>query len=52
MKAQQKKEAKMVTVSEEALLSLVAHKLKGRVLFPKKLEEAKAHLKNAKISFS
>ena len=40
---------KLVKVSEHGLLSLVASKLKDRVLFPKKLEEAKKYLKEAKF---
>jgi hypothetical protein len=39
----------MVTVTESELLSLVAEKLKGRVLFPKKVEEAKQFI-NSVIS--
>ncbi len=40
----------MVKVPESSLLSLVADKLKGRVLFPEKLESAKKHLSQITIS--
>lgn len=36
----------MVTVTESGLLSLVADKLKDRVLFPEKVEEAKQFISN------
>ncbi len=38
------------TVSESALLSLVASKLKGRNLFPEKVEAAKKYLQKVKIA--
>ncbi|WP_341834949.1 hypothetical protein WJU16_18675 [Chitinophaga pollutisoli] len=41
---------KMVRVPEKGLLSLVSSKLKDRVLFPQKLEDAKEYLK--KVTFS
>jgi hypothetical protein len=40
----------LVKVPESELLSLVSAKLKGKVLFPKKIEGAKKYLKNIKIS--
>lgn len=40
----------MVSVPESALLSLVADKLKNKVLFPEKMESAKNFLKNVKHS--
>ncbi len=40
----------LVKVPESGLLALVAAKLKGRDLFPKKVEDAKRHLKKAKFS--
>lgn len=36
--------------NEPGQLSAVAAKLRGRELFPKKLEDAKKHLKNIKIT--
>lgn len=36
----------MVTVTKSGLLSLVADKLKDRVLFPEKVEEAKQFISN------
>jgi len=44
MELKEKKQETMVTIPEKDLLSLVAAKLKGRVLFPKKHEEAKKFL--------
>ena len=45
MKANQKTTERMVKVPQKGLLALVASKLKDRVLFPEKLEEAKLFLK-------
>jgi hypothetical protein len=45
-----KKSARLVSVPEKGLLSLVATKLKDRQLFPEKLEDAKKFLSNLKIS--
>lgn len=52
MKTKEKKSTKLVKVTESALLSLVASKLKDRVLFPKKIAAAKRFLKRVKISNS
>ncbi len=41
MKTKYKNSEKYIEVKETILLSLVSSKLKGRVLFPKKLEEAR-----------
>lgn len=49
MKTKDKKTNELVNVSEAGLLSLVAAKLKGRVLFPRRIEEAKKFLQKAKI---
>lgn len=49
MKTKVKKE-RMVEVSESVLLSLVADKLKDRVLFPEKAEMAKEYLSKIRIS--
>jgi hypothetical protein len=37
-----------VSVSKKGLLSLVASKLKGRNLFPEKVEDAKAYVRKLK----
>jgi hypothetical protein len=37
---------KMVLVSESVLLSLVADKIRGKVLFPEQVRRAKEYLKN------
>jgi hypothetical protein len=52
MKSKVTKSKKLVKVSESGLLSLVASKLKDRVLFPKKVEDAKKYLKKVKLSTS
>jgi hypothetical protein len=46
------KEPKMIMILEKDLLSLVAFKLKGRELFPKRVEEARRILKDATFNFS
>ena len=48
MKTKEKNTEKLVRVSESGLLSLVASKLKGRILFPEKVEDAKQYLKQVK----
>lgn len=48
MKIKASKSSRLVKVSESALLSLVASKLKDRDLFPKKTNEAKKYLKKVK----
>lgn len=48
MKTKVNSTEKMVTISEKVLLSLVAAKLKGRVLFPQQVENIKRILKNVK----
>jgi len=44
MKKKETKSKEMVKVPQSGLLSLVASKLKGRVLFPQKVEDAKKYL--------
>lgn len=41
MKKENKTPERMIEVPEKVLLSLVAHKLKGQILFPEKLAHAK-----------
>ncbi len=48
MKTKETKSKELVKIPESGLLSLVASKLKDRVLFPKKIEEAKEFLQNVK----
>lgn len=50
MKTIGNKKETMVKVPESALLSLVAEKLKGKVLFPNKIESAKKYLRKVKHS--
>jgi hypothetical protein len=50
MKANNK--SKMVSIQEAELLALVSNRLKGRVLFPKKVEEAEALVKNIRMKES
>lgn len=50
MKTKATSSKEMVSVSESALLSLVAAKLKDRILFPQKIEEAKKYLQKVKTS--
>ena len=45
MKAKENNTEKLVKVPQKGLLSLVAGKLKNRVLFPEKLESAKQYMK-------
>lgn len=45
MKAKKLNQERLAKVSESALLASVAASLKGRVLFPEKLESAKKYLK-------
>lgn len=49
MKAKEAKVKDLVKVPKSGLLSLVASKLKGRVLFPEKVEDAKKYLQNVKV---
>lgn len=44
MKTKEKNTKKLVKVSQSDLLALVAHKLKGRTLFPEMVERAKKYL--------
>lgn len=49
MKSNALKSKEVVKMSDAELLSLVASKLKGRVLFPRKIEEAKQYLQKVKF---
>ncbi|WP_157097969.1 hypothetical protein [Niabella ginsenosidivorans] len=50
METKKTKSKKLVKVTEAGLLSLIAAKLKGKVLFPQKVEDAKSHLQKVKIT--
>lgn len=50
METKENKTEEMVKVPQSGLLSLVASKLKGRNLFPKKVENAKKYMSNAKLA--
>lgn len=52
MKTKETNAQKLVKEPQKALLSFVAAKLKNRVLFPEKLEEAKQYLKNIEVAKS
>lgn len=50
MKTKEKDAERMVQITESELLSLVASKLKDRLLFPEKVEESKKFFKKIKHS--
>ncbi len=50
MKPKVTRSQELVKVSESELLSLVASKLKGRVLFPQKVADAKKYLKKVQVA--
>lgn len=50
MKTKEKNAEHMVQICESGLLSLVASKLKDRLLFPEKVEESKKFFTNIKFS--
>ena len=52
MKTKEFNTEKMVKVPQKGLLSLVASKLKNKVLFPDKLEEAKQYLRKVEVANS
>lgn len=47
-----KSKDELVTIPKSALLSLVAAKLKDRILFPEKIEELKKYLQQAEVKIS
>jgi len=49
MKRKGNKSAELVKVSKSSLISLVASQIKGKILFPKKMEEAKKMLDHARL---
>jgi hypothetical protein len=50
MRAKKRNTGKLIKISETTLLSLVADRLKDRVLFPEKVEEARKYIKSIKVS--
>jgi len=52
MKAKEKNVGNAMKASEQELLSLVAQKLKGRVLFPEKVKDAKKYLEHVVLKTS
>lgn len=50
MKNKKDSKENLVTVPESALLSLVAYRLKGKVLFPEQVKRAKDLIKSIKTS--
>jgi len=46
MKTEKANQEKMIKVPESVLLALIAAKLKGKVLFPEKLERARKYVKS------
>jgi hypothetical protein len=46
---QNKKQGELVKVSKSGLIALVASQIKGKSLFPKKVEEAKKILGHARL---
>ncbi len=50
MRTKENSTERLVTVPQKGLLSLVANKLKDRVLFPDKLEKAKEYMKKIELA--
>ncbi|GEP90317.1 hypothetical protein CTE07_19620 [Chitinophaga terrae (ex Kim and Jung 2007)] len=50
MKTKEKNTEKLVKVPQAGVLSLVADKIKNKVLFPEKVERIKQYLKNAEVA--
>lgn len=49
MKQNKTKSNELVKVSKESLIALIASQIKGKILFPKKVEEAKRILDHARF---
>jgi hypothetical protein len=49
MKHSENKSTELVKVSKAAIIALVASQIKGKILFPKKMEEAKKMLDHARF---
>ncbi|MBC7552711.1 MAG: hypothetical protein H7257_01900 [Taibaiella sp.] len=50
MKTKENNTEKLVKVPQAGLLSLVADKIKDKVLFPEKVERIKLYLKNVEVA--
>jgi len=50
MKTKKKNTGKLITISESTFLTLVADRLKDRVLFPEKVEDARKFIESIKES--
>lgn len=49
MKQNEEKSTELVKVSKASIIALVASQIKGKILFPKKMEEAKKMLDHARF---
>jgi hypothetical protein len=49
MEPKENKSEELVKVSKAALISLVASQIKGKILFPKQMEEARKMLERARF---
>jgi hypothetical protein len=49
MENNQNKQTELVKVSKAALIALVASQIKGKILFPKQMEEARKMLERARF---
>jgi hypothetical protein len=49
MKQSENKSTELVKVSKATIIALVASQIKGKILFPKKMEEAKKMLDHARF---
>ena len=49
MKQKETKSTELVKVSKASIIALVASQIKGKILFPKKVEEAKRILDHARF---
>ncbi|WP_153825477.1 hypothetical protein [Niastella caeni] len=49
MKQTENKSTEFVKVSKAGLIALIASQIKGKILFPKKMEEAKKMLDHARF---
>lgn len=49
MKQNEEKSTELVKISKASIIALVASQIKGKILFPKKMEEAKKMLDHARF---
>jgi hypothetical protein len=50
MRTKKKNTGNLIKMSDTAFLSLIADRLKDRILFPEKIEEARNYIKSIKVS--